>query len=394
MKAIVNTKLIMEDGIIWDGAVLFDNEKIISVGERDSVDISSADEVIDAGGLYTAPGLIDMHNHGSTEHSFADDPMAASRFFLSHGVTTVLPTLYHNISKEGMIESAAKIKEASKSGAGKIMRGLYMEGPFMSLMGSMQNQIKWTGEIKESDYVDLIDAFGEMVLVWAIDPDRENIEAFMEYAKEHTPKAVFAHGHSRATFESITRLARKYKIGIRTHIINAGQAPARCQSRNGAGGDQHCFCDPDMFAEMICDQTGIHVPPGFVKMIIRAKGFEKVCIISDHTTVTGKERYKNNEEKGIWYGPDLNYDDEGMLSGSLMTLENGVRNVMTHSGYGLCHAIRMATLNPAMAVGIDREVGSLEVGKKPNFIIMDDAVNVKKVFLLGELAVENGQLLI
>ena len=394
MKAIVNTKLVMEDGIIWDGAILFDKEKIIAVGESSEIDVSGADEVIDAGGLYTAPGLVDMHNHGSTEHSFADDPEAAARFFLSHGITTVLPTLYHNISKEGMIESAARIKEASRSGAGRIMRGLYMEGPFMSLTGSMQNQIKWTGEIKESDYVDLIDAFGDMVLVWAIDPDRKNIEAFMAYAKEHTPNAVFAHGHSRATFESITRLSRKYKIGIRTHIINAGQAPARCQSRNGAGGDQHCFCDPDMFAEMICDQSGVHVPPGFVKMIIRTKGYEKVCIISDHTTVTGKERYKNNEEKGIWYGPDLNYDDEGLLSGSLMTLENGVRNVMTHSGYGICHSIRMATLNPAMAVGIDHEVGSLEAGKRANLIIMDDAVNVKKVFLEGELAVENGKLLI
>lgn len=393
MKAIVNTKLIMEDGIIWDGAVTFNDGVIISVGKREEVDVSGADEIYDAGGLYTAPGLVDMHNHGSTEHSFADSPMEAAKFFLSHGVTTVLPTLYHNISKEGMIESAARIKKASLSGAGKIMRGLYMEGPFMSLMGSMQNQIKWTGDIKREDYVDLIDAFGDMVLVWAIDPDRENIEEFMDYAKEHTPKAVFAHGHSRATFESIARLKR-YKIRIRTHIINAGQAPARCQSRNGAGGDQFCFCEPDMFAELICDEVGIHVPPGFVKMIIRAKGVEKVCIISDHTTVVGGERFKNNEEKGIWYGPDLNYDDEGMLSGSLMTLENGVRNVMTHTGYGLCHAVRMASLNPAEAVGIENEVGSLEIGKRANFIIIDDTVRISKVFLDGELAVENGKLLI
>ncbi len=393
MKAIVNTKLVMEDGIIWDGAITFDGGKIVSVGKRSEIDISGANEVIDAGGLYTAPGLVDMHNHGSTETGFADDPDAASRFFLSHGVTTVLPTFYHNMSKEKMIEGAEKIRKVSKTGAGKIMRGIYMEGPFMSLMGSMQNQIKWSGAIQREDYVDLIDAFGDMVLVWAIDPDRENIEEFMDYAKANTPRAVFAHGHSTATFESISRLKR-YGIRIRTHIINAGQAPARCQSRNGAGGDQFCFCEPDMFAELICDEVGIHVPPGFVKMVIRTKGYEKICIISDHTTVTGPERFKNNEEKGIWYGPDLNYDDEGMLSGSLMTLENGVRNVMTHTGYGLCHAIRMASLNPASAVGIEGEVGSLEAGKLANLIIMDDAVNIKKVFLEGELAVENGNLLI
>ena len=393
MKAIVNTKLVMEDGIIWDGAVTFENGKIVQVGERKSVDVSIADEVYDAGGLYTAPGLIDMHNHGSTEHSFADNPLEAARFFLSHGVTTVLPTFYHNISKEGMIEGAEKIRKASLSGAGKIMRGIYMEGPFMSLSGSMQNEIKWSGEIKCSDYVDLIDAFGDMVLVWAIDPDRENIEEFMSYAKEHTPKAVFAHGHSSATFEGVDRL-KHYGIKIRTHIINGGRAPSRCQSQNGAGGDQFCLYNPDMYAEIICDDVGIHVPPGYVKMIIRIKGYEKVCLISDHTTVTGTQRHKNNEEKGIWFGPDLNYDDEGMLAGSLMTLENAVRNVMTHTGYGLCHAVRMATLNPASAVGIDREVGSLEAGKRANFIIMDDSVNIKKVFLDGELTVLNGEILI
>ena len=83
-----------------------------------------------------------------------------------------------------------------------------------------------------------------------------------------------------------------------------------------------------------------------------------------------------------------------MLSGSLMTLDDGVRNVMTHTGYGLCHAIRMASLNPARAVGIDREVGSLEAGKLANLIIIDDTVDVKKVFLEGELAVENGKILI
>ena len=393
MKAIINTKLIMEDGIIWDGALTFDNGKIVSVGKRLDVDISGADEIIDAGGLYTAPGLVDMHNHGSTEASFVDNPTEVARFFLSHGVTTVLPTLYHNISKEDMIAGAERIRAASKSGAGKIMRGLYMEGPFMKFMGSMQSQIKWSGEIKREDYVDLIDAFGDMVLVWAIDPDRENVEAFLEYASEHTPHAVFAHGHSNATFDSISRFNR-YGIRIRTHITNAGQAPSRCQSPNGAGGDHHCFNSPEMFAELICDESGVHVSPGYIKMILRVKGHEKVCLISDHTTVTGKERYKNNEERGIWYGSDLNYDDQGLLAGSLMTLENAVRNVMTHTGYGLCHAIRMASLNPAMAVGIDREVGSLERGKKANFVIMDDAVNIKKVFLDGDLVVKDGALLI
>ena len=393
MKAIVNTKLVMEDGIIWDGAITLDNGKITGVGKRGEIDISSADEVYDAGGLYTAPGLVDMHNHGATECDFVTDPEYCARYFLSHGVTTVLPTLYHTISKEDMISGAEKIRRASAAGAGKIMRGLYMEGPFMSLFGSMQSEIKWSGRIEKSDYKDLIDSFGDMVLVWAIDPDRENIEEFMEYARENTPHAAFAHGHSTATFESIASLSR-FGVKIRTHIFDCGNTPSRCQIENGAGGDQYCLCNPDMYAELICDKEGIHVPPGQIKLVVRTKGVERVCLISDHTTVTGKERYKNNEAAGVFYGPDLNYDKDGMLSGSLMTLDDAVRNLMTHTGYGLCHAIRMATLNPARAVGIDREVGSLEVGKRANLIIIDDTAKVSRVFLDGELVCENGELLI
>ena len=384
----------MEDGIIWDGAVTYNNGIIIEAGKKEDVTIPENCEIIDANGLYTAPGLVDIHNHGSKEYWFYENPKEASEYFIKHGVTTVLPTFYHSMSKEMMIEGAERIRKESKTGAGRIMDGLYLEGPFMRLAGgSFHNQIKWSGDICENDYKALIEAFGDMVRVWAIDPDRKNIEDFMAYAKEHTPKAVFAHGHSSTEFENVKKLKR-FGIRIRTHISDAGQAKGRFQGTTpGAGGDEYCLYDPDMYAELICDETGIHVPPGRIKTIIRTKGVERVCLISDHTTCEG-EIHKNNEALGVWYGPDLNYDDEGMLAGSLMTLDNGVKNVMTHTGYGLCHAVRMASLTPAEAVGIGDKVGSIEAGKKANFILIDDTVAIKKVILEGDTAVENGQILI
>ena len=117
-----------------------------------------------------------------------------------------------------------------------------------------------------------------------------------------------------------------------------------------------------------------------------------MILITDH--MADKDHFKNNEEEGILYGPDLNYDYEGHLAGSHLTLENACRNLMTHSGYGLCHAIRMATLNPARLLGIEDEVGSLEVGKKANLILIDDAIRVNTVILEGETAVRDGSLLI
>ncbi len=391
MKAIVNTKLVMEDGIIWDGALTFGDGKILGAGWSKDVGIPADAEIIDAGGLYTAPGLIDIHNHGGGDWIFAEDPLYCSRYFLRHGETTILPTFYHSLSRDQMIEGAQRVREASKSGAGRVMDGLYMEGPFMSLSGSFQNEIKWSGDVLEDDYRTLIDAFGDMVRIWAVDPDRNGIEAFMRYAKERTPHVIFAHGHGQATSEKIRALAH-YGVKIRTHITDAGQAKGRAQGTPGAGGDQYCLYEPDMWAELICDEVGIHVPPDLVKLVVRTKGVERVCLITD--SMSSRTDYKNNEDLGIWYGPDLNYDDEGKLAGSRMTLENGVRNLMTHTGYGLCHAIRMATLNPARLLGIEDRVGSLKPGKTANLILIDDMVHVKKVFLQGEPAVEDGELLL
>ena len=389
MKAIINTKLVMEDGIIWDGALTYENGRIVEAGWADTVSIPADAEIIDAGGLYTAPGLVDIHNHGNGANWFHDDPVGCSEYFVKHGLTTVLPTFYHNMTLQEMLDGAARIQEASQTGVGRIMDGIYMEGPFMALQGSMQSSIKWSGDIKASEFEPLVDGIGDQVRIWAIDPRRKNIEAFMKYVHEKTPKAIFAHGHSWATAEEIHAL-RHYGVKVRTHITDAGQAKGRAQGTPGAGGDEYCLYEPDMYAELICDEVGIHVPPDLIKMVVRVKGVERVCLISDHSV--GQGQCKNNEEAGIWYGPDLNYDDIGYLAGSRMTLDNGVRNLMTHTGYGLCHAIRMATLTPAQLLGIQDQVGSLEKGKKANLILIDDMVHVKKVILEGDLTVENGEI--
>ncbi len=392
MNAITNTKIITESGIIWNGTVLYDNGIIKKADWSHKVEIPSNADIYDAKGLYTSPGFVDIHNHGCREYWFYEEPKKVCEFFIKHGVTTVLPTFYNAMSMEDMKSGAAKIKEESKKGVGKIMDGLYMEGPFMSLTGSFSSKFKWSGDIKKEEYAELIEAIGDMVKVWAIDPARTNIEEFMAYAKEHTPNAIFAHGHSKSSFEEIKAL-KHYGIKVRTHITDAGGPKGRAQGTPGAGGDEFALYDPDMYAELIADESAIHVVPGLMKLIIKIKGAERICLISDHTTC-GDNNYKNDEEGGIWYGPDLNYDDKGLLAGSLMTINNAVRNVMTHTPTGLCEAIRMASLTPAELLGMDNEIGSIEEGKRANLLIIDDAVNIKKVILDGKDAVENGEIIL
>lgn len=391
MQAIINTKLIMEDGIIFDGAITFDNGIIIQADKAVNVVIPADATVIDAHGLYTAPGLVDIHNHGSEDDLFCDEPLKCCEHFIKHGQTTILPTFYCNLSLERMLDGLERVKKASVTGAGQIIDGIYMEGPYMSGNGSNQKYILWNGDILKEEYEPLVQAMKGYARIWAIDPQREGITDFMQYVKEEDPNVIFALGHSRASSEECKKVQR-YGVKVQTHLGDSGSSKGRAQGTPGSGCDEYTLYNPDIYAELIVDENGVHVVPDLVKLVIKTKGVEKVCLITD--SMASKEKFMNCQEDGIYYGPDLNYDYRGWLAGSRMTLENACRNVMKHTGYGLCHAIRMASLNPAKLLGLDDKIGSIEPGKKANLIIIDDTVRVKSVFLNGQLAVQDGQLMI
>ena len=187
--------------------------------------------------------------------------------------------------------------------------------------------------------------------------------------------------HSHATAADCRRV-KKYGVRLQTHHGDSGKAPGVAQGTIGAGCDEFTLYDPDIYAELICDENGIHLSPDMLRMVIRTKGVERIILITDSMPMIGN--YTNNEEDGIAYGPDLNYDYEGHLAGSHLTMDNACRNLMRHTGYGLCHAIRFASLNPARLLGLDDQIGSIEEGKKANLILIDDAVNIHTVILEGE----------
>lgn len=381
MNVIINTKLILEDSIIYDGAITFENGVIVELGKASDVTIPKDAVVFDAQGNYTAPGLVDIHNHGGDQYLFHENPQHCCEFFLSHGQTTVLPTFYCNLTCEQMLEGLEKVKHTMQTPAGKTIAGIYMEGPYMGGFGSNQKYILWGGDIEKQEYQPVLDAMAGFAKIWAIDPARPGIEGFMADVKTADPNAIFTMGHSLATAAQC-RKVKKYGLKLQTHHNDSGKAPGRAQGTMGAGCDEFALYDPDIYVELICDENGIHVDPELIRMVVRTKGVERIILITDH--MADKDHFTNNEAEGILFGPDLNYDYEGHLAGSHLTLDNACRNLMAHSGYGLCHAIRMATLNPARLLGMDNKIGSLEPGKKANLIIIDDMINVKSVFLEGQ----------
>lgn len=378
MKAIVNTKLIMEDSMIWDGALVYEGDRIVSCGWASDVEIPAHAQRIDAQGLYTAPGFVDVHNHGGDGAWFYLEPERASAFFLKHGQTTILPTLYFNLDYETTMQGVERIRNASRSGASRVIAGLYMEGPYMNTKyGSDNNNIKWKESIDPKEYVSLVDSIGDFVRVWCIAPERENIEQFMQYAHIVNPSAVFSIGHSVASPEQVLRL-KKYGLRNETHHCNNGLVTGPARGTKGAGPDEVCLYDSDIYAELICDSKGIHVHPFMLQLVVRVKGTDRVILITDSCPFDGTAR------EGVAYSPDLGYDSQGHLAGSKLTMDQACRNMMKHTGYGLCHVVKFATINPARMAGLDHEVGSLEPGKKANLLLMDDMIHLHKVILEGE----------
>lgn len=379
MYLIKNCKVVLEDGILWNGAILTDGGRIVSLGREDEMDEPAGAEIVDAHGAYIGPGFVDIHTHGGGGYSFDAHPYEAAEHFLKHGETTVLGALYYDLKPDGYIAAIERIRAAqARGGAGDALAGIYMEGPYMNpKYGASANNDFWNREIRECDYAQVVDCAGELVKVWVVAPEREGLEPFMEYAKKLNPNVVFAFGHCEANEKQI-RKVKKYGIKLQTHCMNATGQISDMGGVRGNGPDEVCMTEPDIYAEMICDSCGIHVKAENQRFLLKVKGVDRVVLISDstHTLVKAPE--------GLEHIKDLNFEEGGGLSGSKLTLDIACRNIMTHTNCGICQAFLMASRNPARVIGMDDEIGTVETGKRANLVFVDDMFDVKKVMLNGK----------
>lgn len=377
MKAIINANVVLANGILWDGAILIENGKIREVKVQRDIEIPDSAEIIDAKGTYVGPGFVDIHVHNGIGFSTSYDTVKASKYFLKHGETSILATPSYGMNFEELMRAFRSIKEAMNSGDAKSVKGIYSEGPYTNpKYGSHADLNPWKHGIKEEEYKAFVDEAGKYIKVWTIAPELEGIHEFAEYARKVNPEVKFAVGHSEATPMQI-RAMGKYLPKILTHAMCAtGRQKAFVL---GFGPDEYCFKEPNMYAELISDSFGIHVHPELQQLLLHTKGLDKVILITDCTYYENPipEKYK-----GV---TDLNFDHNGHIAGSKLTMDIACRNIMTHTNCGIAQAFKMASTNPAKALGLDEEIGSIEAGKTADIIFVDDKFNVEKVILGGEI---------
>ena len=376
MTAIINATLVMRDHLIPNGVLLMDGGKITAFGESRKMEIPEGCEIIDAEGKFVGPGFVDIHTHSDGKVFFYDDPKSVGHH-LKHGTTTILAALYFSMTTEEFVDAMGKIREAMKDPDCRNLCGIYMEGPYMNpKFGCDKEHNPWIGPVDKEKYQPIIDVGWDLVKVWGLAPERENIVQFVQDVKAKNPAAVFSVAHSEASPQEVEALM-PYGLRIGTHHTNATGDRIFYPEVRGVCVDEAVNYNREIYAELICDSMGIHVDPYMLRLVRRIKGDDRVILISDAYACDGPvpEGYDGVD--------DINFDWEGEIAGSKLTLDIACRNALKHLGASVVDVFRFASYNPAMAVGFyDR--GEIAVGKRADLVIVDHWMKVNKVIFEGE----------
>lgn len=376
--AVTNCRLVLPDSVVENAVLLIDGERIVDFGSAETTPIPEGTPTLDAKGGYVGPGFVDIHVHGAglgRDTSF--DTVAAAEYFLSHGETTILATPWYSMDKSRMLEAVKSIKK--NMGKTKNVRGIYMEGPYTSPQyGANARTHPWRHGIVAEEYRPIVDEAGALAKAWVVAPEREGIDDFVRYVKSVNPKAVISVGHSEATPAQIRALGENAPT-LQTHAMCATGKVRTPSQTQLYGPDEYCLVHDEVICELICDSQGLHVHDDMIRLLLHCKGVGGIALVSDSASTAGEP------PKEYAHVTDVNFNQYGEIAGSRLTMDVAFRNIMEHAGVSVCEAFLMASTNPARAVGMDAELGSIAKGKRADLVILDETCALRGVVIGGEI---------
>ncbi|HGG0417856.1 N-acetylglucosamine-6-phosphate deacetylase [Clostridium botulinum] len=376
MKAIVNGKIIVGNEILENKVLLFE-KKIIDILDRDNVCLSKNDYIIDAKGLYISPGFIDVHIHGSGGKDAMDGKIESikviSNTIAKRGVTSFLPTTM-TMAKERIYKALDVIEQAMNMdlGGAKVL-GAHLEGPFINPKYKGAQKVDF---IKNPSF-DFIKSYENVIKIITLAPEKDENFKFLKYIKENTD-IVLSIGHSDATYEQAIA-AIDNGISRATHIFNA-MTPLNHRKPGIIGA----IMNTDISCELIADN--IHVHKGAINVLTKIKGKDKIILITDSMRAGCMNNgiWELGGQKVIVKNGSARLEDN-TLAGSILTLDNAIKNMKNNIDASLCEIISMVTINPAKDINIYDKKGSIEKGKDSDIVIFDKDINIRMTIVEGNI---------
>ena len=378
MKCIKGAKIILPDSVVEGRALLFD-EKIIGIVTEN--DIPAEAEIINAEGSYVAPGLVDVHIHGylneDSSDGKADGIRTMAEGIIKNGVTTFLPTtMTVSIAQlEAAFDAIRSVQEESKTWKGAYVAGVNAEGPFINA----SKKGAQAGEHIKTPDADWILANQDIIKLCTIAPEVEGgYEAIEKITKNSNVRVSI--GHTDATYEETMKAINCGATQI-THLFNAQTGlHHRKPGVVGAGLASNAY------TELIGDT--FHVHPGLYAMLAKCKG-DKLVLITDCIRAGGMSdgTYDLGGQMVTVNGIQCLLED-GTIAGSVLRLNNAVKNVLANTDLPIYTVVAAASLNPANAIGMGDTKGSIKAGKDADLIITDANFDVQKTIIKGEIRYE------
>jgi len=361
--------------------LLIEGASVVEIRSQREADVPANSRKLDFKDCVLAPGLIDIHIHGSAGHDVMQSDEQGRRrmeeFLAARGVTSYFPSTVAaplDATLRSLEWLADGIEAAGSTGRAQPL-GIHLEGPYLSHIRRgvhlPENLLKPT--------VETFDKFWQAarghVRVLTIAPE---LDGARELIAEANKRGVCVSiGHSDADL-SAARAGILAGARHATHTFNA----MRPLDHRAPGILGEVLSNSNLSADIIAD--GVHVHPSVVRIFLEAKGEERAVLITDAISAAGMP-----ERQYQLGGMDVEVKDgrvtrNGSLAGSVLTLDRAVRNVMEFGGWSLQKALRLATKNPAAVVGAERK-GSLEAGAHADLVALTENGEMRATLVRGEV---------
>ncbi|MBE4599245.1 N-acetylglucosamine-6-phosphate deacetylase [Vibrio navarrensis] len=374
MYALTNCKIYTGSDVLSEHALIIDNGLIKAA--LPTSELPQEIEQKDLAGANVSPGFIDLQLNGCggvmlNDEITADTMQIMHKANLKSGCTSFLPTLITS-SDEDMRAAITAARDYHAQYQNQSL-GLHLEGPYLNVMKKGIHSVDYIRN-SDNEMIDFICANADVVAKVTLAPELN--------APEHIEKLtqagiVVSIGHTNATY---TEARKGFEAGITfaTHLFNA-MTPMVGREPGVVGA---IYDTPDVYAGIIAD--GFHVDYANIRIAHKIKG-EKLVLVTDATAPAGADMdYFIFVGKKVYYRDGKCVDENGTLGGSALTMIEAVQNTVEHVGIALDEALRMATLYPAKAIGVDDRLGRIKKGMIANLAIFDRDFKVKATVVNGQ----------
>lgn len=379
---IKNAKIIYPDRI-ESGSVQIKDSKITGIfREEDISDRQNHEDecVIDAKGMYLSAGFIDIHIHGAGGRDTMEGTEEAlnviGKAIAKHGATSFVPTtMTMDIpSVRKVVSLVASLKDKRMAGANVL--GVHLEGPFINpnKLGAQNPEYVLAPSV--DSVKKMIDGYENSIITVTLAPEMAEDDAVIKYLYDKDIHVSL--GHTCADYETAVK-AIQSGVTHATHLYNA-MTPFGHRNPGVVGA----VFDSDITTEFIAD--GIHIEYPALRIALKQKGTDKIILITDAMMgCTMPDGIYSLGGQEVILANGMAKLKDGTFAGTLLTLDEAVRNLKNHTEYPLYEIVKMATYNPAKYCGVDDRKGKIEVGYDADVVLFDEDIVIQKVIIGGKI---------